>query len=112
MNSVRVTITSPPFADFDLLPEAFFNDNLRLQVRFLLEANRFLGALIEAARSQPDREATRTRLRDAERAGDAMLSALQESNHGAFEGWHDHAGRWGFRAKEYRDRVRILLANP
>lgn len=66
----------------------FFNDNLRVQARYLLELNRVLNAVTQAVDVLPDRTAALASLRQAEQAGNALRAALNEGEHGRFAGWY------------------------
>jgi hypothetical protein len=67
----------------------FFNDNLRVQARFLLELNRVLQSVAHAVDVLPDKTEAVASLRRAERAANAMRAALSEAEHGRFTGWYE-----------------------
>jgi len=66
---------------------AFFNDNLRVQARYLLELNRVLLAVARGVDVLPDKNAAVASLRRAEQAADALRAALHEAEHEPFAGW-------------------------
>lgn len=88
----------------------FFNQNLRLQAHFLLDSNRFLNALILAAKELPDQTRVMPQLQIAAPLGQAAARDLDEMDTGRFADWHQAVGRNGFPAREYSDRVQKLLA--
>ena len=67
----------------------FFNDNLRVQARFLLELNRALEAVARAMAAMPERSRTLESLHAARESTRAMRDVLREAEHGAFTGWYD-----------------------
>ena len=73
---------------------AFFNDNLRVQARFLLAANETthnlaLAVRDKAAQNAEHESALDTQLQAANAAALQMRATLAEAEHGAFEGWYD-----------------------
>ena len=71
------------------LARTFFNDNLRVQARFLLELNRVLQSTARAMEVLPDQAQSRAALADAARSAAAMRAALVEAEHDRFAGWYD-----------------------
>jgi len=71
---------------------AFFNDNLRVQARFMLQANLWLNALARAMAASPDSGPC---LAEAEQYAEAMRSVLAEAEHDVFEGWYTGDDKFG-----------------
>jgi hypothetical protein len=67
----------------------FFDDNLRVQARFLLELNRVLQSVARAVDVLPDKAQAGASLREAQRAAGAMRAALAKAEHGRFAGWYE-----------------------
>ena len=67
---------------------AFFNDNLRVQARFLLAANTATHDLALAVRDKMQSADATAHLRAAHSAALQMQPALSEAEHGAFENWY------------------------
>lgn len=66
----------------------FFNDNLRVQAKFLRAANLATHHLALAARDKADERARHAHLGAALGEARQMRAALGEAEHGAFEGWY------------------------
>jgi len=66
----------------------FFNDNLRVQARYMLELNRVLNAVAQAVNVLPNRFKALAALRQAEQSGGALRAALNDGEHGRFAGWY------------------------
>ncbi len=98
-------------AEFSSLPvgmREFFNDNLRIQARFMLRLNQALRAVALAMECLPDKGAATASLREA--AGDlaAMREVLHEAEHDKFTGWYD--GDHLFGLDKLSERVQNSLA--
>jgi hypothetical protein len=92
------------------LPEqgrTFFNDHLRLQAHFMLEANRWLAFLARAVKALPEKEQSRRQIAGALRAAEAMWAALDAAQHDEFKDWF--AGDTYFGVKKLRDTTAALL---
>ena len=100
-----------------LLPaqdRVFFNDNLRVQVRFLLAASGTVHNLALAERDKmPDdgaHKADRTmHLRAAQAAALQMRAALDQAEHGPFVGWYKSDSTFGVNAR-IKDITALLQA--
>lgn len=89
------SITSACDSVVEKLPaqgRTFFNDNLRVQAHFMLQANLWLNALARAMAGFPDGGLC---LAEAEEHAEAMRSALAEAEHGVFEGWYSGDEKFG-----------------
>lgn len=74
------------------LPEnqgVFFNDQIRVQCYFMLEANRTLRSVVLALQAKDDKVEVRSRLEDAQKSAAAMRRALADGEHGVFQGWYE-----------------------
>jgi hypothetical protein len=90
---------------------ARFNSTVLTPVAFLLASNRLLNGLIGAARMLPDRPAVTVKLAGARREADAVLAILKAGDAGEFSHWHERAGQYGFRARDYAAEIDALLAH-
>ena len=81
----------------------FFNDNLRVQASFMLEANQLLNSLARALKSFPDKQKTLEYLLKAKQAIETMPSVLAEAEHDNFEGWYSKEEIFGI--KKLKDSV-------
>lgn len=79
----QIMATLPP----DKRP--FFNDHLRVQARFMLEANRTLNSVVQSLQAQQNITEALARIADAEQSAARMRSVLSEAEHGKFSGWYD-----------------------
>jgi hypothetical protein len=85
---------------------AFFNDNLRVQARFMLHLNKTLNAVTRAFMTLETGADGRTiaLLEAAESSLDAARRALGEAEHGRFEHWYE--GDDKFRLDGLEERIR------
>jgi len=98
----------------ELLPQlseprrTFFNDNLRVQARFLREANRTLNALAKAmlARRDADSAEVLGLLTVSEASAHAMRETLREAEHDPFKAWFDGDRLFGI--TKLADRIALV----
>ncbi len=76
---------------------AFFNDNLRVQARFMLEANLLLNSLAHAYKSLSDQKTNLKYLLNAKQATETMSIVLAEADHNNLEGWYSEEEIFGVR---------------
>jgi hypothetical protein len=88
-----------------------FNSTVLTPVAFLLTSSRLLNGLIDAARLLPDRPAVAVKLAGAAREADVLLAILKAGDAGEFSRWHERAGKYGFRARDYAAEIDTLLAH-
>jgi hypothetical protein len=96
-----------------MIPEqgrAFFNDNLRVQARFMLHLNRALQSVARAMAALPDQDRAVQSLRAARQSVSAMRDVLREAEHDRFTGWYDSDRLFGMnRLGERIDRAITAL---
>ncbi len=87
--------------------QPFFNDNLRIQVHLLQQANLMLHNLTQAYTYQSDKSARQAALQRAVTALRAMQQVQKQAEHGAFTGWYE--GEELFGVKKLLSRVTELI---
>jgi len=93
-------------AKLPLEKRAFFNDNLRVQARFMLRANQALHALCLASKNRDDAQKRSDYLRQASEAVNDMKPVLAEAEHGQFTNWYD--GDFKFRINDIQAGLKKL----
>jgi hypothetical protein len=87
-----------------------FNSTVLMPVAFLRASNRLLNGLIRAAQMLPDHPAVATKLAEAKREANRVVAILNAGDTGEFSRWHQRAGKYGFRARDYATEIDTLLA--
>jgi hypothetical protein len=99
-----------------MIPEqgrAFFNDNLRVQARFMLHLNRALQSVARAMAALPDQGRAVESLRAARQSISVMRDVLHEAEHDRFTSWYDSDRLFGVnRLGERIDRAIETLGQP
>ena len=90
----------------------FFNDNLRVQARFLLDLNRTLQSTARAMDFLPDRNKAATALKDAERSALSMRDDLRRAEHEPFAGWYEGDHLFGVMRIQQRIDTAFREINP
>jgi hypothetical protein len=92
----------------------FFNDNLRVQARFMLNLNEALHSVAQAMEVLPDKREAVASLEAAVRAISAMRETLREAEHDKFAGWYDGDRLFGVGSllKRAQDAIRQLGSEP
>jgi hypothetical protein len=85
----------------------FFNDNLRVQARFMLDLNKVLHDVAQAMEVLPDRRKAVDSLQAAGRAASAMYDDLREAEHGRFTGWYDSERIFGL--NQLKEKISLAI---
>jgi hypothetical protein len=92
---------------YEVLPQdrrVFFNDNLRVQARFMLHMNKTLNAVTRAFMTLETGvgEETVNQLESAANSLEAVRRTLDEAEHGRFAGWYDSDTKFKLNGLEER----------
>jgi hypothetical protein len=85
----------------------FFNDNLRVQARFMLDLNKALHDVAQAMEDLPGRREAVDSLQAAGRAASALSDDLREADHDRFTGWYD--GERSFGLNRLIENIRLAI---